>query len=800
MPSTETLYVLNSKPNDPNAYIFKAIVRALKNEYIGKVVETSISELAQIQNLELQKHLLVYGGEELGPVMASINMQSFGRRVIWFTEDPYELSSNKKVADLFHQVFTNDSGSVKEYKNAIYLPLAVDQIFCPGKINKSKKDILFFSGTGWPNRKRLLADLLDRIPCEIKLDLHIVQNKIVEDLTFDKTRFSRLTFQNPIAISEFSLRAAKSICTLVIGRNFSGSGNNKYANSPGPRLFEAGITGSCQLVHSDEIKDMPSGMIENIHYLRFRTTEELIDILLSAHKDPEPYLKIGKAMADVIKSEHTYNHRAKLILSELNNIPIQKIKPAGSKLNKVLFISHERTKPGFNYGGAGICLDKIISQVPINTEIRILCPSGDNGNKFDILNIKGEKIDEFNCSEIVNEFVLHHPELEKKLELFLESWKPDLIHINHLLSYTPGIIPIARKSGSIVVVTLHDYFVLCDSWNLLNEHNQFCNISSVFYGKCNNCTIQRRSEFISVDPFRRRIVMAECLAYANQIIYPSETAKKLICSIFNHLDSGAIIPPNFIDSSYTISASEGEELVVLVPGNLSINKGYEDLRQIIQTLEELCIKIRFKILGRVDPWIVSELKKFKSVELLGRYKSNEFKKKANGCDIGLFLSPWPETYCITFDEWKNSGRACYYYGIGAIKEAKRQENLHPASVCFPDRSIEEVIATLIKSSSKQVLSEIRREITMNSSKIQDKIGFGEAHWLLYQNLLINRSQKLLSPWQQKQYEKWVQPHLNKISNYNNIRYRITRDKLKKLIINLPMGRYIIRAFRSIRSY
>ena len=799
MSSPETLFVLNSKPNDPNSYIFQAVVRALKSEYIGKVVEINTSQIVQVQKLEINKNLLVYGGEEFRSISRKINIQSFRKRAIWFTEDPYELYNNKKVASQFHKVFTNDSGSLNEYENAIYLPLAVDPIFCPSCANNSQKNILFFSGTGWPNRKELLADLIDKIPKEVKLDLHIVPNKIVEDSTFDKIKFRKLNLEHPIAISEFSLRAANSISTLVIGRNFSGSGINRYANSPGPRLFEAGITGSCQLVQAEEIKDMPFNMIENIHYLRFRTTKELIEILISIHKDPEPYLKIGNAMANIIKTEHTYNQRAKRILKELDNLPPEEANTNSSKLNRILFISHERTKAGFNYGGAGICLDKIISQAPVNTEIRILCPSGDNGHQFDIFNIKGEKVDGFKCSEIVSEFVLHHPELERNLESYLESWQPDIIHINHLLSYTPGIIPIARKSGSQVVITLHDYYVLCDSWNLLNEQHRFCNISSFFYGNCNNCTIQRRREFISVDPLRRRIIMAECLGYANHIIYPSETAKKLICSIFNHLNFGAIVQPKFNDYSHKIKASEGEDLIVLVPGNLSINKGYEDLRQIIQTLEELLIKVKFKILGRVDPWIANELKNFKSVEILGRYKSNDFAKKADGCDIGLFLSPWPETYCITFDEWKNSGRACYYYGIGAVIEAERQQNLHPASICFLNRSIEDVISSLIRATSKQALSELRQEIPVKSLDSQDSIAFGESHWLLYKNLLMNRSDKLLPPWQHKQYEKWVQPPLNRISEHRNPTNKLTRANIKKLMINLPMGRYLIRAIRSIRG-
>ena len=56
--------------------------------------------------------------------------------------------------------------------------------------------------------------------------------------------------------------------------------------------------------------------------------------------------------------------------------------------------------------------------------------------------------------------------------------------------------------------------------------------------------------------------------------------------------------------------------------------------------------------------------------------------KADGTDVALFLSPWPETYCITFDEWKYTGRPCFYNKIGALSEANRQHGLHQASAGF----------------------------------------------------------------------------------------------------------------------
>ena len=173
------------------------------------------------------------------------------------------------------------------------------------KRNKSKTEkLLFFSGTAWPNRKELLSTLLRHWPNTESFDLHLVANQYVEKQQDRQILNQGLIFEEPIAISDFGLRAANSLCTLVVGRNFSGSGNHRYARSPGPRLFEAGITGSCQLVHDAEIPDMPQGLEEGKHYLRFKSTEQLVDLLRKAEKDPEPFRAIGKAMAAVISDEH----------------------------------------------------------------------------------------------------------------------------------------------------------------------------------------------------------------------------------------------------------------------------------------------------------------------------------------------------------------------------------------------------------------------------------------------------------------------------------------------------------------
>ena len=474
------LFVLNSKPEDPNGYIFQALIRALRRRTDLQLNVVRRDELRQISNDPHNQSLLVYGGEELHQIPREQILRPFGRRAIWFTEDPYEAKRNKESAALFQVVFSNDTGSLNYYRMARHLPLAADPDLMPRRTRRRPEKLMFFSGTAWPNRKTLLTTLLDKWPNARELDLHLVANPYVEKQLGLQSLNKNLRFEEPIAISDFELRASNSLCTLVVGRDFSGSGNHTYARSPGPRLFEAGITGSCQLVHSSEIPDMPSGLKDGRHYLRFSTAEQLVDLLHQARINPEPFQAIGAAMAAEVEAEHTYDQRAEtLVRSLLNCEPESAVSTEPLRRLRALFISHEQTKPGFQHGGAGLCLDQIVAAAPNDVDVRILCRNGD-GHSYTLLDRHGICIGGFRCRQKVNEFSLHHPELEDQIERLLREWQPQLVHVNHMLGFTPAILPLARNSGACTTITLHDYYTICDSWNLLDNHHKFCKINKFF--------------------------------------------------------------------------------------------------------------------------------------------------------------------------------------------------------------------------------------------------------------------------------------------------------------------------------
>jgi len=54
-----------------------------------------------------------------------------------------------------------------------------------------------------------------------------------------------------------------------------------------------------------------------------------------------------------------------------------------------------------------------------------------------------------------------HPEIDARLESVLDEVRPDVIHIQHLMNHSFGIVDAARKRGIPVLLTLHDHWLEC---------------------------------------------------------------------------------------------------------------------------------------------------------------------------------------------------------------------------------------------------------------------------------------------------------------------------------------------------
>ena len=131
--------------------------------------------------------------------------------------------------------------------------------------------------------------------------------------------------------------------------------------------------------------------------------------------------------------------------------------------------------------------------------------------------------------------------------------------------------------------------------------------------------------------------MAEALANVHALIAPSRSAEHQLRLVLPHLPSTTVIEPSVVQSAIQLKAGDANHLTVLIPGNLSINKGYLDLRSIINQSNDLGLSIKFQVLGRVESWIQKELDSIPNVKLLGSYDQKSFAQKVHGVDLALFL-------------------------------------------------------------------------------------------------------------------------------------------------------------------
>ena len=108
--------------------------------------------------------------------------------------------------------------------------------------------------------------------------------------------------------------------TLSIGRRYDLENIARVCPStPGPRFFEAAGCGAVQLV-CDSGLETASYYEPNLEFLRARNVDEASDWLTRSSKDPAFFELVAQRAWKRTQAEHLYLHRAKKLLSWINEL------------------------------------------------------------------------------------------------------------------------------------------------------------------------------------------------------------------------------------------------------------------------------------------------------------------------------------------------------------------------------------------------------------------------------------------------------------------------------------------------
>lgn len=314
-----------------------------------------------------------------------------------------------------------------------------------------------------------------------------------------------------------------------------------------------------------------------------------------------------------------------------------------------------------------------------------------------------EEIETHILSEAVDPLSHRSAEYDAVVRDWLEIANPRIVHIRHLAWHGLSLPALAKKRGSKVVFSFHDYYTLCPTVKLLDENGIFCG------GTCTrtdgDCAIELwdasgmpriKDTWVHVWRDRFAEILKECDAY----VTTSDSAKdRLVSQLDLDADRFFVIPHgrNFTKlEQLRQHPRHGEPVRILVPGNICAAKG----REIIKALHEMdhAGLFEFHILGNISDR--SELRAYKRIFFHGTYKRDDFADRVAKLQVhmGAVFSIWDETYCHTLTELWSTGIPALVFDFPTVAGRVRDSG---AGWVVPHEDIKALYDRLIEISFDQ---------------------------------------------------------------------------------------------------
>jgi len=766
------ILLLDTKRENPNHYICLALFQALKNSsHVEVVIKAELHDAIFEADKNKCNLFMAFDGEQLNRFICKKLSEICGLSVMWVTEDPYEISINVKNSDLFDFVFTNDSGSVNAYgkkgrhlalaaaKNIHYLPI----------LNKNKlRYDYFFAGTAWPNRVELIKDLLAanrglETPLRAKIALPTNEHLPAFGLELPKSEFNWR-----IAPIDFAKFANMSCTTLVLPRIFSASGGGEFAETPPPRLFEAALAGTVQLVQRNIVEAIE--YFENeVDFFYFEDTKELKELIIEFSKSSLLRFDIAQNAQKKAFSYHCYENRVAYIFKELlsfHKLQRENTFEPSVFINKprVLNVLHNLASFG-KFGGVEVYAEAMEKTLSKDFDFYYYVPSNEKPNAVFLLNGDGEKVSE-HCFATLNSqmrWSLTCKEREESFSKVLIENNISVVHFHHLIGHVPSLVAIAKAIGVKTVFTAHDYYAICDNFMLLSFKGRYCQPDKISIVDCDVCL----SEIHNIkqgSQAARRSFWDGLISNIDELVFNTKGSQDLLSAIYPSVGSHdkkhvLPVPIELTGVNRMVKKELNLPLKVAILGNFIPHKGSDLIVRVISFFANNP-KVEFHIFGDVETARYVDLKKpelFPYVHIYGGYTPKAIPVELNFCHISLHVSLWPETYCLTLSEAWEYGLVPIVSDIGALGERVINGQNGIKIEADSDGQLIEAILRLMQSPN--LLSEIQKNI--GSIKLSAYQEHGESFKKIYKTKNLPEFNEKVEPFNLEliegvSYKDWAQ--------------------------------------------
>ena len=297
----------------------------------------------------------------------------------------------------------------------------------------------------------------------------------------------------------------------------------------------------------------------------------------------------------------------------------------------------------------------------------------------------------------------YNEEYKEMVSNIVEIFGISGIHIHHMMNHYFDLIDIKKKYNLKMIVTLHDFYAICPTINMM-YNNTYC--GSLKDKNCSICLKNNLNLSTNIldswhEDFKRLFLSS------NLVIVPSEDTKNKINHVYDTKLTVIEHGVDLVKSDYVPDINDNKLNVAYI-GALSVNKGLYVFEDLIKATKNKNITYHLFGISAYDRLHKNK----KNFINHGKYKREDIPKllKENNIDLVCFFQIWPETYSYTVSEAINANVPIITYDIGAgayrVKENKLGWNIEVGS--DSKKIIEELNKVLLnKEEYNQVVNNIK---------------------------------------------------------------------------------------------
>lgn len=257
----------------------------------------------------------------------------------------------------------------------------------------------------------------------------------------------------------------------------------------------------------------------------------------------------------------------------------------------------------------------------------------------------------------------------KNLNELLKYFRPDIAHLHNIYHHlSPSILPVLKKHGVPVVMTLHDYKLISPNYRLFDK-GQIC--ECVKGGRYYNCLKHKCvfNEFLPSLSATIEMYLHKWLKiYEKNVdlfIAPSQFLKNKMVEFGQDAEKITVLP-NFINLLSGSTPPLGDYL--LYTGRLVEEKGLFTLLEAAKLMPEVPVRIMGTGPIHNDLFNKITLEQINNVKLVGYKSGTEWQRELDNARGYILPSIWYENYPVSVLEAAVRGKITFASRVGGLPE------------------------------------------------------------------------------------------------------------------------------------